>query len=207
MKHPVIVVATRSKQPPPRSEWPISRDVNWVCGLSDVTLARNVQLSLALLLAHRWDADSVVLLDDDIRISAEQLELLAGACKAGQPTTLLYCCRGEPERLPITIYDDLLVGGLGACAIAVADLALLADSCPLEISRQMYAFTESTMHHVDGEPFWLSEDYCFWKNLRMIAGAELLVLNERVIHLSDNGEPLLPLAGAEGARIRRRVLG
>jgi hypothetical protein len=208
MKQPVIVIATRSKQPPPRSEWPLdSSTVNWVCGHSDVTLARNVQLSLALQLAHRWEADSVVLLDDDIRISAEQLELLVSACKPGQPTTLLYCCRGEPERLPVTIFDDLIVSGLGACAIAVSDLKLLADSSPLDLSRMMYGFTESTMHQANGEAFWLSEDYCFWKNLKLLAEAELLVLNERVVHLSDTGEPLLPIDGASGTRIARKVLG
>ncbi len=205
---PVIVVATRSKNvPPPLGQHrPVDGPINWVCGNSDVTLARNMQLSLGLRLAHAQKKKTVVLLDDDIRISVPQLELLCAACSPGQPSTLLYCCRGEQDRLPVTYFDDLVASGLGACAVAVSDLEKVTQYVPRDIERNMSLFTESTMHLVDGSWTWLSEDYCFWRALKLYAKAELLVLNERAIHLSDSGDPLLPFEDAAGARVNRRVL-
>lgn len=183
----VITTATRERSPRlPAWVEEFSQQVVCVAGVSDVALARCIQIHHAL---RRCDEGprNIVIVDDDIVITPDEIRELASKCRPGAPVSAVYCPRGRPElralaTLPVA-GQELQVAGLGACAVASSDLLELYNcSAPMqlsELSPAMRAVTWSGPHSSFG---WLSEDYRLWMRLWSTTGARLRVLSLVVGH-------------------------
>lgn len=165
----VVSIATRERSPPAHMLGIAEFPVIWTCGVSDTSLARNIQLSRAITEGKKLveNLQSIVLLDDDMQVSGKQIERLANACVSRSPVTALYCPRGQPDMYAFTAYYDCMTAGLGACAIALSDLEQLRDVSPsfsilaLKGKEEVHEFTTSQSKG----GVWLSEDHRLWSRL------------------------------------------
>jgi len=202
----VIAVATRDPRPGPllHDLGDSAQFVMVTSGVSDVSLARNCQLSRALdnrLPIHDGqDPEVVVMFDDDSCVNDTTARILANTAREHAPVSAVYCARGEPHKIAATLFgrpkgqSPLLAAGLGACAIHRNDLVRLrAVSASFKIAGELV--TEFTWSGTHGVPVrrWLSEDYRLWSRLQTV-GADLRLIGLAVGHRDSEGRVWRPMA-------------
>jgi hypothetical protein len=173
---PLLVICTREKS----FKMPFKNLRTVIlCGISDVALARNISLTQALHFARDLSIEKIVLLDDDIETTEEHIRALADLAGEGSPVSGLYCVRGEPDRLTVTVVDTdegkFVLAGLGFCALHTSDLAKLAAASSVfdYINRDVIAFTSCNIGPMGKKVVWMSEDFKFWRDMRVLANAQL----------------------------------
>ncbi len=143
-------------------------------GSSDVTLARNISLSIACeaLLQHGW-VDVVLMVDDDMVWTVEQAQQVADRCRATQrPCSACYAMKDGR----MAAYHDgkIWQTGLGFLAIPrqlLLDMYVTSRLFKAADGRPVREFTKSGVEGNDQEGEWKGED--FWLTRRM-GGVELL---------------------------------
>lgn len=136
-------------------------------GVSDVSLARCVQMTSALELADSVGAKTVLLLDADMDISPRQAAALVKTSEdLGYPVSAIYCDAAGRPCLAIT--GQTLMAGLGAMAVPVECLRMVGHNViHFQHNSDTYlAFALSGPAEVDDGKGgvtvrWLGEDYNF----------------------------------------------
>lgn len=140
-------------------------------GTTDVALARNISLSLACNVLQQKKHDMVLMLDDDMVFSDDEvIAVLKHAYESGRPTSACYVLASGA--LAARRRDGKWSTGLGFLAIpAKLLLEVAANSepfqCPHEGSKimEVLEFTESRIVKVGGKREWQGEDFVLCQRL------------------------------------------
>lgn len=151
-------------------------------GSSDVAMARNVSLSMAVrTLELHADRDVVLLVDDDMVFSLEQAAAICtyvvekGVPASGVYSTAIGEIAASSELSPT---PGKWLAGFGFLAIPRAVLIAMAERSPRfkwKNDQELYCFTDSALHQLhDGVTRWVGEDYWFCYQL---GGVDLLPID------------------------------
>lgn len=151
-------------------------------GSSDVAIARNISLSMAVrTMEMHPDRDVALLVDDDMVFSVDQAAALCTyVAEKGVPASAVYSTAiGEiAASSSLSPTPGKWLTGFGFLGVPRAVLFALAERVPKfkwKNGEELYCFTDSALHELhDGVTRWIGEDYWFCYQL---GGIDLLPID------------------------------
>ncbi len=139
-------------------------------GVTDVSLARCLALSLAVEVSRRApELQTLLLLDDDISVTLEDAQALVDACRElRNPVSGVYgTAMGKVAAQLMGGEGSLWLTGLGFFAMPLALLRAIADQLPeLEhCGKRLKPFCGTGLHPKAPPGTWTSEDFWFCREL------------------------------------------
>jgi len=170
-------------------------------GSSDVAIARNISLSMAVrTMEMHPDRDVALFVDDDMVFSVEQAAALCvyvaekGVAASAVYSTSIGEVAANSELSPTA---GKWLAGFGFLAVPRAALFAMAERVPKfqwKNGQDLYCFTDSALHEIQGVTRWVGEDYWFCYQLGGVDLLPIAVGHLKTIPLFASDETLQKIA-------------